>query len=158
MDTKIKKLVETDRNLKIEKPTVLFSPEGMDHTKSLRIKSIKLTDECTRIDFIYLSSKVWDNGGWISMESESYIQPVGSTTKYKLIRSVGIPIAPRKYYFKQQGQYHTYTLYFPALPKNTACIDIIEKLAPGNFFNFYNVDYSTWMTVPHAIDIARNDN
>ena len=158
MDTKIKKLVETDRDLKVDKPVRMFNPEGMDHTKALRIKSIEATDEFTRIDFIYRSSEIYDNGGWIQMDANAYIQPVGSTRQYRLVRAIGIPIAPLKYYFKKQGEYHTYTLIFPALPKNTTQIDIIEKLAPGTYFNFFNVDYSRWMTVPHAADLKRSDN
>jgi hypothetical protein len=158
MDTHVKKLVETDRNLKVDQPVKLYNPEGMDHTKSLRIKGIEATEEYTRIDFIYRSSMVYINGGWIQMERNAYIQPVGSTQKYRLLRAIGIPIAPLKHYFKRQGEYYTYTLIFPALPKNTTQIDIIEKLAPGSYFNFYNVDYSNWMSVPHAVDIARSNN
>jgi len=158
MDTLIKKLVETDRNLKVDQPVKLYNPEGMDHTKSLRIKCLEATEEYTRIDFIYRSSMIYINGGWIQMEQNAYIQPVGSTQKYRLVRAIGIPITPLKHYFKRQGEYYSYTLIFPALPKNTTKIDIIEKLAPGSYFNFYNVDYSNWMSVPHAADVVRFNN
>jgi hypothetical protein len=30
-------------------------------------------------------------------------------------------------------------LIFPALPKNVKQIDVIEKLAEGSYFNFFNV-------------------
>jgi hypothetical protein len=158
MDTKIKRLLETDLKLKVDKPMRLFNPEGMDHTKELRIKSIEATAEYTRIDFIYRSSMIYENGGWIQMEKDAYIQPVGSNRKYRLVRAIGIPIAPSKHYFKRKGEYHTYTLIFPRLRRRTPKIHIIEKLAPGSYFNFFNVDYSNWMTVPHPADIIRTNN
>jgi hypothetical protein len=158
METEIERLIETDRDIKIDLPVKLYNPQGMDHKNDLRIKTIEPTTEYTRIDFIYKSSSYYDDGGWIQMEKDSYIQPIGSTTKYTLLKAIGIPISPLKHYFKKQGEYHTYTLIFPALPKDTKSIDIIEKLGPGSFFNFFNVDFSSWMTVPHAADLPRGNN
>lgn len=158
MEIQIEKLVETDRNIEIEIPLKVYNPDGMDHRQSLRIKSIEATDEYTRIDFIYRSSEEYENGGWIQIDKDSYIQPKGSSRKYRLVKAIGIPLAPLKHYFKRKGEYYSYTLVFPAVPKNTLSIDIIEKLAPGLFFNFYNIAYSKWMSVPHAADIQRASN
>ncbi len=158
METEIEKIIEVDSTEKSVKPMKLYNPNGMDFKTDHRMKSIEVTDEYTRIDFIFRSSMIYTNGGWIQMERDAYIQPKGSTTKYRLVKAIGIPIAPIKHYFKQQGEFHTYTLIFPALPSATRCIDIIEKQAPGDYFNFYNVDYSKWMTVPHALDIPRKNN
>lgn len=158
MKTKTKKFIETDRNLKVDHPVRLYNPHGMDHHVKHCIKSIEATDEYTRIDFVFRSSMIYDNGGWIQMDENAYIQPVGSATKYRLIKAIGIPITPLKHYFKRKGEYHTYTLIFPGLPKNTKKIDIIEKLAPGTYFNFFNIDYSKWITIPHVLDLPRNNN
>jgi hypothetical protein len=158
MDTKIEKLSETERDVMIDQPEKRYNPDALDHTKELRIMSIEATAEYTRIDFIYRSSMIYDNGGWIQMEGDSYIQPKGSTQKYRLVRAIGIPITPLKHYFKRKGEFHTYTLIFPPLPKKTQKIDIIEKLAPGNYFNFFDVDFSTWMTVMHPLEIAKSTN
>jgi hypothetical protein len=122
------------------------------------MKSIEFSEEYTRIDFIYRSPKAYQNGGWIQMDRNAYIQPMGSTTKYRLIRAIGIPTAPLKHYFKHQGEYHSYSLIFPALPSRTSKIDIIEKEAPGTYFNFYAIDYSNWITVPHPMDISQSNN
>jgi hypothetical protein len=158
MEIEIAKINEVELQEKEVTTIKLYNPEGMDFTKTLRIKCLEATDEFTRIDFVYRSSMIWDNGGWIQMEQDAYIQPKGSSQKYRLIRAIGIPISPNKHYFKRQGEYHSYTLIFPALPKDTSCIDIIEKEAPGTYFNFYNVDYSNWMTIPHAVDVPRKEN
>lgn len=143
---------------KVTDPVRLYNPDAMDFTKEHRIKSIEATDNYTRIDFIYRSSHLYVNGGWIQMDAGAYIQPVNSNSKYGLIKAIGIPIAPQKHYFKRQGEFHTYTLIFPALPKNTRQIDIIEKEAPGTYFNFYGVDYSNWMTVAHPTDLPMSKN
>lgn len=158
MEIEITRMNEVELKTTEESPVKYYNPEGMDFTKKLRIKCLEATDEYTRIDFIFRSSMIWDNGGWIQMERGAFIQAKGSTQKYRLIKAIGIPITPLKHYFKRQGEYHAYTLIFPALPKNTHSIDIIEKEAPGSYFNFYNVDYANWMTIPHAIDVPRKEN
>jgi len=158
MDTKIKKLPEIPKPKELDQPLKLYNPDALDHTKDLRIKAIELTDALTRIDFLYRSSSVYDNGGWINIKSSSYIRQVGSDQKFGLIAAEGIPIAPQKHYFKAQRVLYRYTLIFPALPKDTTCIDIIEDLASGNYFIFFNILYSQWMTVPHPLDISPTNN
>jgi hypothetical protein len=158
MDTKIKKLPELPKRKEIAQPLKLYNPDALDHTKDLRIKGIELTDAHTRIDFLYRSSSVYDNGGWVNIKSTGYIRPVGSDQKFGLIAAEGIPIAPQKHYFKAQGALYPYTLIFPALPKGTKRIDIIEDLSPGDHFNFFDVSYSRWMSVIHPLDIHRNNN
>lgn len=158
MEVKIEKMTEVFRETETKEAVTLYNPEALDHTLSHRMKSIERTDEYTRIDFIYRSSTLYINGGWIQMDENAYISPVGSSMKYRLIKTIGIPLAPLKHYFKQKGEFYTYSLIFPALPSDTKKIDIIEKLAPGSYFNFYGVDYSKWITVPHPADISQSNN
>jgi hypothetical protein len=158
METKIEKQIEVVRESETSTKIKLYNPNALDHNLSHRLKSIEITSEHTRIDFIYRSPFVYDNGGWIQMEKNAFITPVGSTMKYRLIRAIGIPIAPIKHYFKKKGEYHTYSLIFPALPLGTTKIDIIEKEAPGTYFNFYGIDYAKWITVPHPMDVAKSKN
>ncbi len=158
METNIEKFIEQSLKEKEERPIRLFNPTCMDFKKAHRLKSIEATEEYTRIDFIYRSSTIYINGGWIQMDAGSYIQPVNSSKKYGLIKAIGIPITPEKYYFRRQGEYHTYTLIFEALPKNTSKIDIIERKDCWNCFNFFNVDYSKWMSIPFAADLPKSNN
>ena len=158
METKVKKHKELDWKEDQEESYKGYNPESLDHKDDFRVKSIELTDDYTRIDFIYRSSDYYVNGGWITMEPLAYIQPVGSGRKYYLLKAVNIPLAPMKHYFKKQGEFHTYSLIFPALPKSTRQIDIIEKLAPGSYFNFFNVNFSSWMKVVHPLDVKRSNN
>lgn len=129
-----------------------------DYSDKLSIKSIELTDAYTRIDFYYKSPDYYVNGGWIQMHPLSFIRPAGSDTRYSLFKAVNIPLAPDKLYFKHCGQHHSYTLYFPALPKDTKAIDIIEREAPGTFFNFYNIDYSNWIRMANQVSVRLSKN
>lgn len=158
MEIKIEKQIEVLRETAVPSTSKLYNSDALDHRKELRMKCIEFGEDYTRIDFIYRSSTIYQNGGWIQMDGNAYIQPVGSITKYRLIRAIGIPIAPLKHYFKHQGEYHSYSLIFPALPAGTSKIDIIEKEAPGTYFNFYGIDYSKWITVPHPMDVSQSKN
>jgi hypothetical protein len=96
-------------------------------------------EEYTQIDFVYIAPKKYIKGGWIQIDAKSYIQPANSDTRYPLLEARNISIAPTKLHFNSAGQVHHYSLIFPALPKNVKQIDIIEKLAEGSYFNFFNV-------------------
>jgi hypothetical protein len=148
--------IPEETKIEIQKKPIrrLFNPGGLDHLKQLRVKSIELSDEFTRIDFLY---QIPQDGWWVSMEPTCYIQVKGSKLKHRLIKAVGIPLKPKiATYWKRQTI--SYTLFFTVLPSNTTSIDIIEKLAPGNYFNFFDVCYKKWMTVPHPTDIKRSNN
>lgn len=154
MEVKIEKLREVVRETTIK----VYNPGAMDHQVSHRLKSIELSEDYTRIDFIIIGSYKYIDGGWIQIDRNSFIRAVGSDVKHHLIKAIGIPYAPQKHWFKKQGEFHTYSLIFPALPKGTTAIDIIEKEAPGTYFNFYNVPFDTWMTVTHPLDVQITSN
>jgi hypothetical protein len=107
--------------------------------KYLGIDKIIMHEEYTQIDFVYIAPKKYIKGGWIQIDAKSYIQPANSDTRYPLLEARNISIAPTKLHFNSAGQVHHYSLIFPALPKNVKQIDIIEKLAEGSYFNFFNV-------------------
>ena len=158
MKVKIEKWVEIIRESEISKSIKLYNPAALDFKSDHRMKSIEFSDEYTRIEFIYRSSMLYINGGWIQMDPNAFIRSVGSSVKYRLIKTEGIPLAPSKHDFRSKGEYHTYTLIFPALPGNTKQIDIIEREENGTYFNFYNVDYSKWMKITHPMDIQKSNN
>lgn len=117
-----------------QNPISEYVPNG-----HLGIEKISLDDDFTRIDFVYISPKKYINGGWIQIYPNCYIRPKGSEVQYNIVQAINIPIAPTKYFFKRSGQVHHFTLLFPALPKSVKQIDVIERLAEGTYFNFFNV-------------------
>jgi hypothetical protein len=125
----------------IQKETIVFTNPISDFTPNehMGIEQITLNEENTQIDFVYISSKYYKNGGWIQMDADCFIKPVGSEVRYKMIQAINIPIAPNKYHFKRSGQVLRFSLLFPALPKEVKAIDFIEKHAEGTYFNFFNI-------------------
>jgi len=132
---------ETPEELLKETETYVFENPIAMHTPNehLGIEKISLEDEFTRIDFVYIAPKKYINGGWIQIDSGCFIRPIGSDTRYKMVKAVNIPLTPAKYHFKASGQVHHFSLLFPALPKEVKQIDIIEKFAEGTYFNFFRV-------------------
>lgn len=100
-------------------------------------------DKYLRIDFVHYGSPEYQNGGWVQMNSRTYIQPVGSKKKYYMVGSNNMPIAPNKHHYKCAGDILVYSLFFPKLPSGVTHIDIIESKRTKNAFNLYNVSLET---------------
>ena len=129
--------------LKVKRKNFVHNPRVEKGTKvDHQVLKIEMGDELTRVDFMYRNP--YDYSGWIQISGNSFIRVAGSQIKLGLVKAVNIPIAPTKHFFKRKGDYLAYTLYFPALPKGTKKIDIIEREASGGtWFNFYGVSMQT---------------
>jgi hypothetical protein len=129
--------------LKVKRKNFVHNPKVEKGTKvDHQVLKIEMGDELTRVDFMYRNP--YDYSGWIQISRNSFIRVAGSQIKLGLVKAVNIPIAPTKHFFKRKGDYLAYTLYFPALPKGTKKIDIIEREASGGtWFNFYGVSMQT---------------
>lgn len=147
-----------ERRKKKTKILRLFNPSIYDNKANAMIKTIDLNEEYTRIDFKYISSNEYINGGWIQMERKSFIRDTLTKRTYPLLFALNITIAPEKHHFRRKGQAHTYTLVFPALPQSTKAIDIIEKEAPGTYFNYYNIEYQRWINIEPHDNYINNKN
>jgi hypothetical protein len=117
-----------------QSPTSEITPN-----KHMGIERIITHENYTQVDFVYIASKKYLNGGWIQLHPDCFIRPSGTEIEYKMIEAIAIPIAPSKLHFNAPGQVHHYSLLFPAIPKDIEYIDVIEKKAKGTFFNFYSV-------------------
>lgn len=146
-----KVIPQINRNMKkeieIAKPKIkeleklIYKPfvhqQNVEHMETMRIEN---DPEYTRIDFLYYACPRYVDGGWIQISRDTFIRPVGSNHRLKLVSAVNIPIAPTKHYFKSTRDILCYTLYFPPVPKGTKSIDIIEnEILGGTWFNFYGV-------------------
>jgi hypothetical protein len=113
-----------------------LNPESYDPDSEIQVKKIELTENYTRIDFLYTAPDYYVNGGWVNVEKETFIRPVGSNAEFRLVYTNNIPFAPLKHFFRRSGETLMYTLIFPALPKDTKAIDIIENEESRDSFNF----------------------
>ncbi len=64
--------------------------------ETIKVARIINEEDMTRIDFICSASPIYDNGGWVQMDSATFIRPVGTNQKLTLIKSVNIPLAPTR--------------------------------------------------------------
>ena len=135
----MKTTIDIERTTKIEIVKPNFNPVIKHQTQpTSSIMSIGMNEDYTRIDFVTVAG----NFLWVNVDPNTFLRPARSDLKLTLLKAQGIPLAPRKYYFKSRGEPLYYTLYFPALPKGIKRIDIIEKESPESpelYFNFYGV-------------------
>src|ERR1019366_5038423 len=82
--------------------------------------------ELTVIHIITRPNPIYKAQWWCSVRDDMFIRPVGSKEKLVLVYAHNITILPQKYYFKNRFEQLHFTLFFPALPKDTTHIDIIE--------------------------------
>lgn len=139
-------------------PFRVYNPERMGLTQLIRVKSIEKAEKYTLIEFHYRTSELYANGGWINIHPGSFIQPFGTNKKMGLWKAFDVPLAPKKRYFEYIWTHHTFALLFAPLPKKTTCINIIESYLPGTHFNFRELDFSNWWTIPHAVDLPVSTN
>ena len=136
----------------------VYNPERMGLLQTIRIKSIEKAEKYTLIEFQYRSAEKFAKGGWINIHPGCFIQPCNSKKRMGLWKAFGIPLAPKKEYCKNVCTNHTFSLLFGPLPPKAMSIHVIESLLPGDAFNFRDVDFSNWWTVPHAIDLPISTN
>ena len=133
--------------VKIEEPEVkelekvTYHPMIKHQAKHIpEVMRIEMDDEFTRIDFIVFATSPAFNWEWVSILPTTFIRIAGLKEKLTLVKAVNIAVSPSRHYFKKRTDLLPYTLYFPALPKSTTTIDIIESESAGpTWFNFYGV-------------------
>lgn len=110
---------------------------GEDNPILLRIS---LLPEVTKIDFGYVTTNKYSNGGWIKIAPETFIENTVTKECFVLTNAVGITIAPAKRNFESKKDWQYFSLYFPPLPQKDCTLNIIEKIKGNkNNFNYYDV-------------------
>jgi hypothetical protein len=106
-----------------------------------KVSSIVIQNEKTVVNFRYIASNEYINGGWVCAGDNFFIRDNETGRKYFLTKANNIPICPQKHNFKQKGELLNFSLEFQPIPNNCKEIDIIENLA-GKGFNFFGVSLS----------------
>ena len=120
-------------------PLVTLAPsmEGQGE-KSVRVQKIEITDAFTIVSFVHTNLS---NTMWIQiMPSIKIIGAFGKRT-FKFIKTEGIPVAPEKYIYTQNGQRKYFRIYFEKIDPGIEKIDIFECTNTDQYvcFNFYGV-------------------
>ncbi len=94
-------IIEPPYTKKKERP--IYNPSVEVHGDSdIDIMRIVQEEELTRIDFAYRSSSKYIKGGWVQIDSETFIRPVNTGMRLTLVQAVNIPIAPKKHWFRKK--------------------------------------------------------
>jgi len=102
---------------------------------------INLFPEFTKIDFGYITTDKYIQGGWIKISPDTFIENVVTKERYVLTNATGITIAPAKRNFESNKDWQYYSLFFPPIKQTDTVINIIEKVKGNkNEFNYYNVE------------------
>lgn len=110
---------------------------GESNPKLLRIN---LFPEYTKIDFGYITTDKYDNGGWIKISPDTFIENINTKVRYTLTNAEGITISPAKLNFESTKDWRYFSLFFPPISQKDCTINIIEKEnGTKNDFNYYDV-------------------
>ena len=138
-DNNVSTSVTTNNNVgSTYSPEKIYNNPHINRNMSLSLKvlSVKIQGSQTVITFSN-NNKGYDGGyyQWVTMNEDAYISVKGQ--KYTLIKADGITIAPDKTYYSYAGETKTFTLYFPAIPKDATSIDFIES--EGSDWRLYGI-------------------
>ena len=101
---------------------------------------INLFPELTKVDFGYITTEKYNNGGWIKISPDTFIENAETKERYTMTNAVGITIAPAKRNFESNKDWQYFSLYFPPMKQKDTTINIIEKITGNkNDFNYYNI-------------------
>ena len=120
---------------------LLFHFNMLGHGESNPILlRINLFPEFTKVDFGYITTDIYDNGGWIKIAPDTFIENVETKERYTMVNAVGITVAPALRNFESKKDWQYFSLYFPPMKQKDSTINIIEKIKGNkNDFNYYNV-------------------
>lgn len=123
-------------------PLVFFAQIIKSPTYSKRDKlSIEITEIEKTIDYTIVKgvyTNPYDRLGWANIEETASLVNKKSGMKYKIIKSEGLPISPRKKEFGSKGETVNYAFYFPRISDNVEIMDLIESPNLSGF-NFYDI-------------------
>ena len=104
------------------------------------ILRVHLFPEFTKVDFGYTTTNIYDNGGWIKIAPETFIENIETKECFTMTKAVGITIAPEKHNFQSKKDWQYFSLFFPPIKQKDATINIIEKVKGNKHdFNYYNI-------------------
>ncbi len=101
-----------------------------------KIVRIELSEESTIVYVQYTNTK-YETGGWYAISPDAYIRDKSTGKKYLLLTAQNCAISPEQTAI-DKGTTKTFSLIFPALPKDTKQIDFVE--AEDSHWKFYNID------------------
>lgn len=101
---------------------------------------INLFPEYTKVDFGYSTTEIYDNGGWIKIAPDTFIENLATKECYIITKAEGITVAPELRNFQSKKDWQYFSLYFPPIPQKDCVLNVVEvENGTPNDFNYYNV-------------------
>ena len=121
---------------------LVFNLNVLGHGESNPILlRVNLFPEITKIDFGYITTDKYINGGWIKISPDTYIENVVTKERFVITKAIGITVAPALRNFESKKDWQYFSLFFPPIKQKDTLINIIEVLNGNkNDFNYYNVE------------------
>lgn len=120
---------------------LVFHLNVLGHGKSNPILlRIHLFPEFTKIDFGYVTTDLYDNGGWIKIAPETFIENVATKERFTMTNATGITLAPELRNFESKKDWQYFSLYFPPMKQKDVTLNIIEVInGDANDFNYHDI-------------------
>lgn len=106
-------------------------------SKKLKVKSVHANAENCIIELIY--TNLYKGESWANINSETFIRIKGIEERFKLQKSIGMPLGPERTQLQKKFEVLTFKLVFPALPEGTTHFDLIENELDEEAFNLFNI-------------------
>ena len=87
----------------------------------------------------YIAPDKYDNGGWVNINTTTFLINENTGNKLKLIPTENISIAPMRLYFSKAGQKLRFTLIFQGIPKPWERFSLSETALFGDGFVVKNI-------------------
>jgi tetratricopeptide (TPR) repeat protein len=116
----------------IENPV---AAEEQSH-QDLNINFIALYTDSTVISLSFENTIA--QGGWFCADKKIYIETTKEHQRFNILKAIGIPRCPDVYKFKRAGEKLIFTLVFPAIPKGTVLLNLVED-CDKSCFNFKSI-------------------
>ena len=102
---------------------------------------IHLFPEFTKIDFGYVTTDLYDKGGWIKIAPETFIENVATKERFIMTNAIGITVAPALRNFESKKDWQYFSLHFPPMKQKDCTLNIIEiENGNKNDFNYYDIE------------------
>lgn len=119
---------------------IVFNPfVASQDFSEFTIDKIEVKDNFTIVDFTFTSNDDFICGGWVQINPDIILKESSGVKVYKMLKSEGMPLSPKKHIFSFNGEKLKFKLYFPKIDKNIKTIDIIESENNTGFFNFFGI-------------------
>lgn len=104
-----------------------------------KIKNFENEESQTIIYCNYFAPEKYDDGGWVNINTTTFLINEKTGNKLKLIHVENVPVAPQRHHFSKTGEKIRFTLIFQGIPKSWERFSLSETALFGDGFVVKNI-------------------